>query len=179
MPDEESKYPKKYKHFEVEARWEKEWDRLGIYKWDPNAPREKTYIVDTPPPTVSGSLHVGHAYSYAQTDVIVRYHRMQGKNIFYPMGWDDNGLPTERRAQNVFNIHCEAHLPYNPNWKPDWNKKSKDIEAISRQNFIEACEMITREDEKAFESTWRKLGLSVDWSLIYTTIGDHCRRISQ
>jgi valyl-tRNA synthetase len=179
MTDKESKYPKKYKHFDVESKWRKEWDRMGIYQWDPNVPRERTYVIDTPPPTVSGSLHVGHAYSYAQTDVIVRYHRMRGKNIFYPMGWDDNGLPTERRAQNVFNIRCEAHLPYDPNWKPDRKQKSKDIEAVSRQNFIEACEIITQEDEKAFENTWRKLGLSVDWSLIYTTIGDHCRRISQ
>ena len=173
MADKESKYPKKYKHFDVETKWQKEWDRMGIYQWDPDEPRENTYVIDTPPPTVSGSLHVGHAYSYAQTDVIVRYHRMQGKNIFYPMGWDDNGLPTERRAQNVFNIRCEAHLPYDPDWKPDRKKKSKDIEAVSRKNFIEACEIITQEDEKAYESTWRKLGLSVDWSLIYTTISDH------
>ena len=175
--NEESKYPKKYQHFEVEEKWQAEWDRLGIYNWDPDEPRENTYVVDTPPPTVSGSLHVGHAYSYSQTDVVVRYHRMRGKNIFYPMGWDDNGLPTERRAQNVYNIRCEAHLPYDPNWKPD--KKSKKIETVSRLNFIEACEAITAEDEKAFENTWRKLGLSVDWSLIYTTIGDHCRRVSQ
>jgi valyl-tRNA synthetase len=177
MSDKGSKYPKKYKHFDVETKWRDEWERLGIYKWNPDEPRENTYVVDTPPPTVSGSLHVGHAYSYAQTDVIVRYHRMKGKNIFYPMGWDDNGLPTERRAQNVYNIRCEAHLPYDPDWKP--KKKSKKTEVVSRQNFIDACEEITAEDEKAFEDTWRKLGLSVDWSLIYTTIGDHCRRISQ
>jgi valyl-tRNA synthetase len=178
ISDQESKYPQKYRHFEVENKWQQEWERLGVYQWDPAVPRENTYVVDTPPPTVSGSLHVGHAYSYAQTDVMVRYHRMRGKNIFYPMGWDDNGLPTERRAQNVFNIRCEAHLPYDPDWKPD-RQKSKEIRPVSRQNFIETCELITREDEKAFESTWRKLGLSVDWSLIYTTIGDHCRRISQ
>jgi valyl-tRNA synthetase len=178
MSDQESKYPKKYRHFDVESKWQAEWDHLGIYLWNPAQPRENTYVVDTPPPTVSGSLHVGHAYSYAQTDVIVRYHRMRGKNIFYPMGWDDNGLPTERRAQNVFNIRCEAHLPYDPAWKPE-RGKSRETQPVSRQNFIDACELITQEDEKAFENTWRKLGLSVDWSLIYTTIGDHCRRISQ
>ncbi len=178
MPENERKYPSNYQHFEVETKWRQEWEQMGIYKWDPAGARENTYVVDTPPPTVSGSLHVGHAYSYAQTDVMVRYHRMRGKNIFYPMGWDDNGLPTERRAQNVFNIRCEAHLPYDPLWKPG-TKNTKEIEAISRQNFIEACEIITGEDEKAFENTWRKLGLSVDWSLIYTTISDHCRRISQ
>lgn len=181
---EKTTYPKDYDHIALENKWRQEWDRLGVFKWDPTAPREKTYVVDTPPPTVSGSLHVGHAYSYSQTDVLVRYHRMTGKNIFYPMGWDDNGLPTERRAQNVFNIRCEPHLPYDPEWKPkrDDNKdpkKPKEQIPISRQNFIEACEIITSEDEKAFENVWRKLGLSVDWSLIYTTIGDHCRRISQ
>jgi len=167
MSENESKYPKEYRHFDVETKWKIEWDKQGIYNWDPSQPREKTYVVDTPPPTVSGSLHVGHAYSYAQTDVMVRYHRMLGKNIFYPMGWDDNGLPTERRAQNVYNIRCEAHLPYNPGWKPQ--KSKTELERISRLNFIEACEMITNEDEKAFESTFRKLGLSVDWYQIYTT----------
>lgn len=179
MSDKTSKYPKAYQHFESEAKWREVWEKSGIYKWNPAEPRQNTYVVDTPPPTVSGSLHVGHAYSYAQTDVIVRYHRMRGKNIFYPMGWDDNGLPTERRAQNVFNIRCEAHLPYDPNWKPDRSRKSKEVDLVSRRNFIEACEIITQEDEQAFENTWRKLGLSVDWSQIYTTIGDHCRKISQ
>jgi len=178
MSEEERNYPKKYKHFNVESKWLDEWEQTKLYKWDPTVAREDTFVVDTPPPTVSGSLHVGHAYSYAQTDVIVRYHRMKGKNIFYPMGWDDNGLPTERRAQNVFNIRCEPHLPYDPNWKPE-KKKSKEIRSVSRQNFIEACQIITSEDEEAFENTWRKLGLSVDWSLIYTTIGNHSRGISQ
>ena len=178
MSEQTSKLPKKYKHFDIEKKWQQQWQEIGIYKWDPSVPRQDTYVVDTPPPTVSGSLHVGHAYSYAQTDVMVRYHRMKGKNIFYPMGWDDNGLPTERRAQNVFNIRCDVNLPYDPDWKPK-RGKSKDVEMVSRLNFIEACEIITAEDEVAFENTWRKLGLSVDWSLIYTTIGDHCRQISQ
>ncbi len=178
MSDQTSKLPKKYQHFDIENKWQQQWEKIGIYKWDANVPRQDTYVVDTPPPTVSGSLHVGHAYSYAQTDVMVRYHRMKGKNIFYPMGWDDNGLPTERRAQNVFNIRCDVNLPYDANWKPK-RGKSKDVEMVSRLNFIEACEIITAEDEVAFENTWRKLGLSVDWSLIYTTIGDHCRQISQ
>ncbi len=179
MSKEAPNYPKKYKHFDVEEKWRDEWEKMGIYNWNPEKSRENTYIVDTPPPTVSGSLHVGHAYSYAQTDVMVRYHRMQGKNIFYPMGWDDNGLPTERRVQNVFNIRCDANLPYDPNWKPDKKNKKKEAELVSRKNFIEACEIITADDEKAFENTWRKLGLSVDWSLIYTTINEHCRKISQ
>lgn len=180
MTDEKKKeFPKAYNHQDAETKWQKNWEESGIYKWNPDIARKDTYIVDTPPPTVSGSLHVGHAFSYAQTDVLVRYQRMKGKNIFYPMGWDDNGLPTERRAQNVYNISCDPYLPHNPNWKPDKQKKSKDNEPVSRLNFIKACEMVTAEDEKAFESTWRKLGLSVDWTQIYTTIGDHCRKISQ
>jgi len=178
MDDKKPDIPKKYDHFEVEEKWQAEWDRSGLYRWDPSRPREETFVVDTPPPTVSGSLHVGHAYSYAQTDVIVRFQRMLGKNIFYPMGWDDNGLPTERRAQNVFHIRCDARLPYDPGWVPG-RQEGKTPVAVSRLNFIEACEMITREDEVAFEKTWRKLGLSVDWSQVYTTIGNHCRKISQ
>ena len=177
MSDNESKYPKKYKHEDVETRWRDAWDKSEIFRWNPEASREETFVVDTPPPTVSGSLHVGHAYSYAQTDMIVRFQRMLGKNIFYPMGWDDNGLPTERRTQNVFGIRCDPHKPYDPDWKP--RKKNKKTEWVSRRNFIEACEMITAEDEVAFENTWRKLGLSVDWTQVYTTIGTHCRHISQ
>jgi valyl-tRNA synthetase len=178
MPENGKILPKTYNHDEIEQKWNSVWETNKIYQWDANQPREKTFVVDTPPPTVSGSLHVGHAYSYAQTDVLVRYQRMLGKNIFYPMGWDDNGLPTERRAQNVYNIFCEPHLPFNPDWKPS-KEKTKELQAVSRQNFIQACHMITAEDEIAFENTWKKLGLSVDWSLIYTTIGEHCQRISQ
>ncbi len=179
MADQE-KYPKGYEHKDIEDKWRRLWDERGIYRWDPSRSREETFVVDTPPPTVSGSLHVGHAYSYTQTDVLVRYQRMLGKNIFYPMGWDDNGLPTERRTQNVFEIRCEAHLPYDPAWKPTKaDGKKKEIEVVSRRNFIEACEAITAEDEKVFEGVWRKLGLSVDWRQVYTTIDSRCRRISQ
>jgi valyl-tRNA synthetase len=179
MADTE-KYPKGYEHTDIELKWRSTWDDTGLYRWNPEKGREETFVVDTPPPTVSGSLHVGHAYSYTQTDVMVRFQRMLGKNIFYPMGWDDNGLPTERRAQNVYNIRCEAHLPYNPDWKArKADAKSKDIEVVSRENFIEACEAITAEDELVFEGVWRKLGLSVDWRQVYTTIGSHCRRVSQ
>lgn len=173
--------PKKYKHTEIESKWIEEWDRSGIYRWDPERPRSDTFVVDTPPPTVSGSLHVGHVFSYTHTDVVVRFQRMIGKNIFYPMGWDDNGLPTERRVQNYFGIRCDPHLPYDPEWKPRHisEKKKDEIEMVSRQNFIEACERLTVEDEKEFKRLWSRLGLSVDWSLEYATIDDHCRKISQ
>ncbi|MCB0336670.1 MAG: class I tRNA ligase family protein, partial [Bdellovibrionales bacterium] len=104
-------FPKKYQHLEVEAKWEQNWEEQGIYHWE-DADDDNQFVVDTPPPTVSGSLHVGHVFSYTQTDLVVRYQRMLGKRIYYPMGWDDNGLPTERRVQNYFGIRCEPHLPY-------------------------------------------------------------------
>lgn len=175
--------PDKYDHKSAEQRWMKAWSEANIYKWDPSRPREETFVVDTPPPTVSGSLHLGHVFSYTQTDVLARYNRMRGKNISYPMGWDDNGLPTERRVQNVYNIQCNPKLPYDPNWKPkkaDPSSKEKPvIVEVSRLNFVEACEELTKEDEVAFEDTFKHLGLSVDWERTYSTIGKHCRHISQ
>jgi valyl-tRNA synthetase len=172
--------PNTYDHLAVEERWRHRWDEWGVYRWDPTVPRERTFVVDTPPPTVSGSLHVGHVFSYTHQDLIVRYQRMIGKNIAYPMGWDDNGLPTERRVQNFLGIRCNPHLPYDPNWTPrPGGGKRKEIEEVSRQNFIEACGLVTAEDEKAFEHLWRRLGLSLDWTEPYATIDDHCRRVSQ
>ncbi len=172
--------PTKYKHLEVEDKWGRKWDEWGIYRWDPTRGKDETFVVDTPPPTVSGSLHVGHVFSYTHQDLIVRYQRMKGKNIAYPMGWDDNGLPTERRVQNLLGIQCNPHLPHDPNWKPERKKASdKSIEEVSRLNFIEACAGITGEDEQAFEHLWRRLGLSLDWGEQYATIDEHCRKISQ
>ena len=169
-----------YNHAEIEDKWIESWEQNNIFCWDPDIKREKTFVVDTPPPTVSGSLHMGHVFSYTQTDVLVRFQRMQGKNIFYPMGWDDNGLPTERRVQNYYNIRCEANLPYQKDWKPEMaDKNSKEIKSVSRKNFIEACAILTREDEAAFERVWRRLALSIDWGLQYATIDDHCRKVSQ
>ena len=172
--------PKKYKHLATEEKWMSRWDESGLHRWDPTRGRDETFIVDTPPPTVSGSLHVGHVFSYTHQDLVVRYQRMKGKNISYPMGWDDNGLPTERRVQNIFGIRCEPHLPYDPDWKPTRDKgKKAPVEEVSRRNFIEACAIITEEDEKVFEELWRRLGLSIDWSEQYATIDEHCRRVSQ
>jgi valyl-tRNA synthetase len=175
--------PEKYDHKASEKRWGKEWSDADVYAWDPSRPRNETFVVDTPPPTVSGSLHLGHVFSYTQTDIITRYQRMRGKNIAYPMGWDDNGLPTERRVQNVFNIQCNPKLPYIDSWKPakgDPNSKEKPvITEVSRKNFVEACEILTQEDEVAFEDTFKQLALSIDWSRTYTTINEHCRHISQ
>ncbi|MBN1654136.1 MAG: valine--tRNA ligase [Deltaproteobacteria bacterium] len=174
--------PKYFEAEEAEKRWDDTWDRLAIYRYDPSRPREQTFVVDTPPPTVSGSLHIGHVFSYTHTDVIVRYQRMRGRNIFYPMGWDDNGLPTERRVQNYFHVRCEPHRPYEPELRlePVTGKAAKEMPRIvSRRNFIELCQRVTREDEKAFMALWRRIGLSVDWSEEYATIDEHCRATAQ
>ena len=172
--------PKKYKSHEAEMKWGEFWETTGVYQYDPTVPREKTFVVDTPPPTVSGSLHVGHVFSYTQTDVLTRFQRMKGKNIFYPMGWDDNGLPTERRVQGLYGVRCNPNLPYNESWTGKANeKKKKEEEEISRKNFLEVCQKQTSEDEKKYEKLWRHLGLSIDWSQAYETINDHCRKVSQ
>lgn len=174
--------PKHFEAAEAERRWAKYWDDLGIYRYDPSRPREETFVVDTPPPTVSGSLHIGHVFSYTHTDVIVRFQRMRGRNIFYPMGWDDNGLPTERRVQNYFHVRCDPRLHYDPQLKLEAAsaKMAKEPPRIvSRPNFIELCLQVTREDEKAFMELWRRIGLSVDWAQQYATIDEHCRRIAQ
>lgn len=152
----------------------------GIFRWDENAPRENTFVVDTPPPTVSGSLHIGHVFSYTQQDVITRYQRMLQKSICYPIGWDDNGLPTERRVEIVFGIRCNPALPYNPDWQPVRadDPKQKPV-YVSRPNFIQACAFLTAEDEKVYEALYKILGISYDWTLQYATIDDHCRRTAQ
>ena len=162
----------------LEEKWNARWEAQGTYRFDRNHTREQVYSIDTPPPTVSGSLHVGHAFSYTHTDVIARFQRMRGKAVFYPMGWDDNGLPTERRVQNYYGVRCEPSLPYDPAFQPP-EKPGKQAVSISRPNFIELCNRLTAEDEKAFEGLWRHLGLSVDWSMTYATISRRAQRISQ
>ena len=154
------------------------WEREGTYRFDRSKTREQVYAIDTPPPTVSGSLHIGHVFSFTHTDLIARFQRMRGKEVFYPMGWDDNGLPTERRVQNYFGVRCDPSLPYVPNFTPP-DKNEKHPVSVSRPNFIELCTKLTIEDEKAFEELWRYLGLSVDWSMTYATIGRDAQRVSQ
>jgi len=175
--------PKHFDAAEAEDKWGQHWDERGVYRYDPTRPREETFVVDTPPPTVSGSLHVGHVFSYTHTDAIVRHRRMRGQNIFYPMGWDDNGLPTERRVQNFFHVRCEPGVPYDPDLKlePASAKKIKKERplVVSRRNFIELCNQVTQQDEQAFMALWRRLGLSVDWAQEYATIDDRCRHLAQ
>ena len=163
---------------EIEAKWRAEWERTGIYDFDPSRPREETFVVDTPPPTVSGSLHIGHVFSYTHTDLVARYRRMRGDNIFYPMGWDDNGLPTERRVQNVFNVRCDPTLPYDPSLDLEFGRQG-DTLIVSRRNFIELCDRVVTEDEKSFKELWQRLGLSIDWTQTYATIDERSRRVSQ
>ncbi len=162
----------------LEQKWLERWDVEGTYRFDRRAERADVYAIDTPPPTVSGSLHVGHVFSYTHTDILARYHRMRGQAVFYPMGWDDNGLPTERRVQNYFGVRCDPSLAYEPGFAPP-EKPGKHPISISRPNFIELCERLTAEDEKAFETLWKYLGLSVDWAMTYSTVGRRAQRVSQ
>ena len=166
----------------LEARWSQVWEDQGTYRFDRSRPRAEVFSIDTPPPTVSGSLHVGHVFSYTHTDTIARYRRMRGDEVFYPMGWDDNGLPTERRVQNFFGVSCDPSVPYDPSFEPPFRgDPPKDHRAVpvSRPNFIKLCEELTARDEKVFEDLFRRLGLSVDWSLLYATIDERSRRVSQ
>jgi valyl-tRNA synthetase len=162
----------------LEAKWAARWEAAGTYRFDRSRSRDDVYSIDTPPPTVSGSLHVGHVFSYTHTDIVARFQRMRGKAVFYPMGWDDNGLPTERRVQNFFGVRCDPSLQYDPNFIPP-EKPDKHPISISRPNFIDLCNRLTVEDEKAFEHLWRHLGLSVDWSMTYATISKTSQRVSQ
>jgi valyl-tRNA synthetase len=164
----------------LEATWGERWESAGAYRFDRSRTREEIYAVDTPPPTVSGYIHVGHVMSYTQTDVIARFQRMAGKMVFYPMGWDDNGLPTERRVQNHFGVRCDPSLPYDPDLDPDALERANgEPVAVSRPNFVELCGRLTAEDERAFEELFRRLALSVDWSMTYATIDERSRRASQ
>jgi len=169
----------------LEEKWALKWQEDGTYRFRREATRAQVYSIDTPPPTVSGSLHVGHVFSYTHTDVVARYQRMKGKEVYYPMGWDDNGLPTERRVQNYFGVRCDPSLPYVENFVPPYeggdNKSSKaaDQIPISRKNFIELCEKLTAEDELQFEALWRQLGISVDWDQTYQTISPSAQKVSQ
>ncbi|GAB2508411.1 valine--tRNA ligase [Microbacterium petrolearium] len=172
----------------LEAKWGERWEQDGTFLFDRDAARASgragVYSVDTPPPTASGSLHIGHVFSYTHTDVKTRFERMRGKTVFYPIGWDDNGLPTERRVQNYYGVRCDPSLPYDPDFTPPFEGNAKSLKPadqvpISRRNFIELCETLTVEDEKTFESLWRQLGLSVDWTQTYRTISDDTIRTSQ
>lgn len=148
---------KKYNSNESEEKWQKYWQENEIYKYDFDSDKE-TFSIDTPPPTVSGSLHIGHIFSYTQAEMIARFQRMQGKNVFYPFGFDDNGLPTERLVE-----------------------KEKNIRAVNipRSEFIKECIKTTKRYEEEFKNLWLSMGFSVDWSLQFETINPMVQKISQ
>ncbi|HEX7187673.1 MAG TPA: valine--tRNA ligase [Actinomycetes bacterium] len=163
----------------LEQRWTQVWEEQGTYRFDRSKTREQVFSIDTPPPTVSGALHVGHVFSYTHTDIVARYQRMRGREVFYPMGWDDNGLPTERRVQIDFGVRCDPSLPYDPSFEPPAKPDAKRPIPISRRSFIELCERWTEQVEKAYEDLWRMVGLSVDWTQKYTTVGEASITASQ
>ena len=168
-----SPIPDKPELLGLEEKWDAVWDEAGIYHFGGSTQRADVFSIDTPPPTASGSLHVGHVFSYTHTDTVARYKRMAGLDVFYPMGWDDNGLPTERRVQNFYGVRCDPTLPYDPAFEAPADAgdekalKNRAEIPISRPNFIELCNVLTVEDEKIFEDLFRRLGLSVDWTRTY------------
>ena len=161
----------------LEAKWDAAWEAAGTYRFDRTKDRADVYAIDTPPPTVSGSLHLGTVFGYVQFDAIARFWRMRGKEVFFPVGWDDNGLPTERRVQNHYGVRCDPTLPYDPDAgiEPEADARRP----VARRNFIELCEALTEEDERTFEQVFRDVGLSVGWELTYTTINERSRRTAQ
>ena len=147
-----------YNPKEAEQKWLKYWEKHHIHAFDSRAKKKKTFTIDTPPPTVSGEMHIGHAFSYAQQDFIARYKRMQGFNVFYPFGTDDNGLPTERLVEKMKNV--------------------KGI-TMSRPEFVKLCYQTIKETKKNFVQPWKDLGMSCDFSKSYSTIDNISQRTSQ
>jgi valyl-tRNA synthetase len=162
----------------LEDKWIPEWETQRLFAFDRAAVREDVFSIDSPPPTVSGSLHVGHVFSYTQTDTVARFQRMRGKKVFYPMGWDDNGLATERRVENFFGVRCDPGLAYDPAFVAPESPPKEKVH-VSRRNFVELCVQLTARDEVAFKDLWRRLALSVDWDFEYSTVGPHSRAVSQ
>ncbi|MCB8960516.1 MAG: valine--tRNA ligase, partial [Ardenticatenales bacterium] len=149
--------PRKYNPNSREPEWRDQWQRQGTYQYQPDSDAP-LFAIDTPPPTVSGQLHLGHVYSYSQTDFLARYRRMQGDNVYYPMGFDDNGLPTERLVERQEGIRPED---------------------VGRQKFIEICLATSEKAEAEYQALWQRLGLSIDWRYTYRTIDEDARRLAQ
>ena len=162
------KLPEKYNIKETESKWRNNWHKNNIYRWNNDLSRQETFVIDTPPPTVSGLLHMGHVFSYTQADFVARYKRMQGKDVFYPMGFDDNGLPTERLVEKII------------------GQKAMVFEAQEREKnhggsgyFVAKCREVVKEAEEEFEALFNEIALSVDWSQKYQTISTESQKISQ
>ncbi|MEQ1789162.1 MAG: valine--tRNA ligase [Rickettsiales bacterium] len=150
--------PKNYDHQKSEKNWQEHWVEQGTYHWRDDLPREQTFVIDTPPPTVSGVLHMGHIFSYTQADFIARYQRMSGRDVFYPMGFDDNGLPTERLVEKVKKVRGNS---------------------MPRAEFVALCREVVKDAEEDFRTLFKSAALSVDWRQEYQTISDDVRKISQ
>ena len=163
----------------LEDKWDPIWQEQGTYRFDRSKTRDQVYSIDTPPPTVSGTLHFGSVCSYTQCDLVARYQRMRGREVFYPIGWDDNGLPTERRVQNYYGVRCDPSLPYDPDFNAPEKPDPKRQVPVARGNFVELCQQLTEEDEVAFAALFHQLGLSVDWDYLYRTISAEARATSQ
>lgn len=148
---------KNYDFKESEKKWNKFWEKEGIYSFDSTSKKE-VYSIDTPPPTVSGAMHLGHAFSYAHEDFIARYHRMRQKNVFYPFGTDDNGLPTERLIEKLKNVRSTE---------------------IDREKFVKLCQDSVAEIRPKFIQDWKNIGMSCDFNRPYSTIDNHCIKTSQ
>jgi valyl-tRNA synthetase len=151
-------FPSQYNPLAIEQKWKKFWQEHDVYKWDENVAKEDSFVIDTPPPTVSGSLHMGHVFSYSQADFVARYQRMKGKNVFYPMGFDDNGLPTERLVEKVKKVRA-VHM--------------------ERREFQKLCYEVVEEAEEEFYNLFNSIALSIDWSQKYQTISPESTKISQ
>ena len=150
--------PKQYDHKEREKFWQERWVFEGTYHFHDDLPRDQTFVIDTPPPTVSGILHMGHIFSYTQADFVARYQRRSGKDVFYPMGFDDNGLPTERLVEKIKNVRGSA---------------------MPRADFVALCREVVKDAEDEFRRLFKSTALSVDWRKEYQTISDDVRKLSQ
>ncbi|MBP6787144.1 MAG: class I tRNA ligase family protein, partial [Candidatus Promineofilum sp.] len=148
---------KQYDALTAERITEQQWRETGVYHFDRDSDAP-VYAIDTPPASVSGRLHLGHVYSYAHADFFARYRRMRGDNVFYPMGYDDNGLPTERLVERTRGVRATE---------------------IGRAAFIRECLTVAAEVEAEYELIWRRLGLSIDWRYTYRTIDEESRRVAQ
>jgi valyl-tRNA synthetase len=163
----------------LEEKWSPRWKADDTYAFDRTQPRENVYSIDTPRRPSAARCTSATSSPTRHTDLIARFQRMRGKSVFYPMGWDDNGLPTERRVQNYFGVRCDPSLPYDADFTPPEKPDPKRQIPISRPNFIALCEQLVEQDEQVFEQLWRTLGLSVDWKQHYTTIGAKSQTVSQ
>jgi valyl-tRNA synthetase len=166
---------------QIESNVSKKWQELNVYGFDKNNDTAKKFYIDTPPPTVSGFLHMGHVFSYVQADIIARYKRMQGFNVFYPIGFDDNGLPTERLVEKL--IETKVGFKYKESslktiaqllqgWQPD-------SETCTEEDFLKICKKVVEEAEGEFKNLFETIALSVDWDLKYQTISEKTAKISQ